>query len=46
MFIIKNFIELNGGILKLNTNTNLSKNMKYNGIDYEENIFEITLPIT
>lgn len=46
MYIIKNFVELNGGVLNLKTDTNRSKNMKYNGIEYEENIFEIILPLT
>lgn len=45
MYIIKTFIELNGGRVNLISDNNPSKNMKYNGIDYEENIFEITLPI-
>lgn len=44
MFIIKNFIELNDGVLNLKINSNNQKNMKYNGIEYEENVFEIIMP--
>lgn len=44
LFLVKKFVELNEGEIILRINTNLSKNMKYNGIEYEENHFEIILP--
>jgi light-regulated signal transduction histidine kinase (bacteriophytochrome) len=44
LFLVKKFIELNDGQIILRINTNVSKNMSYNGIEYEENHFEIILP--
>ena len=44
LFLVKKFIELNEGEIILRINTNTSKNMNYNGIEYQENHFEIILP--
>lgn len=44
LFLVKKFIELNEGEIVLKINTNTSKNMNYNGIEYQENHFEIILP--
>lgn len=44
LFLIKKFVELNEGEIKLIINSNPSKNMNYNGFEYQENYFEIILP--
>lgn len=46
MYIIKYFIELNDGTIEIRNNTNPSKNMTYDGIDYQENIIEVVLPLS
>ncbi len=42
MHIVKTFIEMNNGVISLKVNRD--KTMKYNGIDYQENTFEIVIP--
>lgn len=42
MHVVKTFVELNNGGITLKINR--AKTMKYNGVDYEDNTFEIIIP--
>jgi signal transduction histidine kinase len=42
MHIVKTFIELNNGVI--NCKINRAKTMKFNGVDYDDNTFEIIVP--
>jgi signal transduction histidine kinase len=42
MHIVKTFIELNNGVIVCKINR--AKTMKFNGVDYDDNTFEVIVP--